>query len=374
MRRIFPLLLIAALALYYYWRSGTGYSGPTGRQPAVTFEKVSLDSGRGNLVAIQPFMYPQDYASAKAFEDKLDHYFRIAQQRGTFNAKTIVALPEYLGTWLVALDEKSSVYSSRSVTEAFTTLVLRHPLNFLWHYFLSDEPDRDKAALFRVKSTEMAEAYQAVFRSLASQYRVTVVAGSVVLPGPEVVNGQLRVNRNDRLYNVSAVFRPDGSIDPMLVKKVFPIVEEQGFVNAGSADELPVFETPAGRLGVLVCADSWYPEPYSALKNRGADLLVVPSYSSPDSLWSTDWKGYNGAPFPADVDRSDVGRISEGEAWKKYAIGKRSGEAGIQNGINVFLRGSLWDLGSDGHTLYVRRGVLGEHPAPTGASIVCLWL
>lgn len=27
-------------------------------------------------------------------------------------------------------------------------------------------------------------------------------------------------------------------------------------------DDIPVFDTPVGKLGVLVCADSWYPEAY----------------------------------------------------------------------------------------------------------------
>lgn len=34
-------------------------------------------------------------------------------------------------------------------------------------------------------------------------------------------------------------------------------------------EDLPVFETPVGKLAVLICADSWFPEQYKALKEKG---------------------------------------------------------------------------------------------------------
>jgi predicted amidohydrolase len=47
--------------------------------------------------------------------------------------------------------------------------------------------------------------------------------------------------------------------------------------------ELPVFETPLGRIGVLICYDAWFPEAARTLALRGADLLCVPA-NAPD-----DW-------------------------------------------------------------------------------------
>lgn len=47
--------------------------------------------------------------------------------------------------------------------------------------------------------------------------------------------------------------------------------------------DLPVFETPLGRIGVLICYDAWFPEAARSLALRGADLLCVPA-NAPD-----DW-------------------------------------------------------------------------------------
>lgn len=48
-------------------------------------------------------------------------------------------------------------------------------------------------------------------------------------------------------------------------------------------NELPVFETPLGTLGLLVCYDAWFPEAVRTLAMRGAELLCVPA-NAPD-----DW-------------------------------------------------------------------------------------
>ena len=47
--------------------------------------------------------------------------------------------------------------------------------------------------------------------------------------------------------------------------------------------ELPVFDTPLGRIGLLVCYDAWFPEAARTLVVKGAQILCVPS-NAPD-----DW-------------------------------------------------------------------------------------
>jgi len=47
--------------------------------------------------------------------------------------------------------------------------------------------------------------------------------------------------------------------------------------------ELPVFDTPLGRIGLLVCYDAWFPEAARTLAVNGAKMLCVPS-NAPD-----DW-------------------------------------------------------------------------------------
>jgi hypothetical protein len=52
----------------------------------------------------------------------------------------------------------------------------------------------------------------------------------------------------------------------------------------------------------------------------------------------------------------------------------RGVRAGIRHGINVFLRGELWDLGSDGHTLTIRDGAVLQADHVSSATIVNSWL
>jgi N-carbamoylputrescine amidase len=47
--------------------------------------------------------------------------------------------------------------------------------------------------------------------------------------------------------------------------------------------ELPVFDTPLGRIGLLVCYDAWFPEAARTLALKGAQMICIPS-NAPD-----DW-------------------------------------------------------------------------------------
>ena len=322
--------------------------------------EYGADAQRGNLLGIQPFMVPADYTSADTFCAKIDGYLGMVSRRGWLGERTIVVLPEYIGTWLVSAGEGERVYRAETIARAMQALVLSHPLRFAGALPRSRSKDVVKGALFRMQAVRMAEIYHAVFSGLARKHRVTIVAGSIVLPSPEVKSGRLVVGRG-ALHNVSVVYGPNGLAYEDVVRKVFPIQAELPFTAPGSVSELPVFDTPAGRLGVLICADSWYPAPYETIVERRAEIVAVPSYLAPGGVWEQPWRGHDGAPAPVDVDARDVGRIAEGSAWLKYALAGRLAGARIEHGINVFLHGDLWDLGSDGHTIVVRAGtVLGD--------------
>ncbi len=347
-----------------------------GEQPPLYLREmveIGPPDGAANLLGIQPYMLPRDYASKEAFHQKLSGYLQAAARRGWLHANTIAVFPEYIGTWLVALNERPGVYSAASVATAMRHLIAKHPLRFLWTLLHSPAQNRVKDALFRVKAPRMARVYQEVFSSLAVEFGMTIVAGSILLPSPQVAGQELRAGRGP-LYNVSFLFHADGRIDPQMVKKAYPITAELPFTASEPCSRLPVFHTPAGRLGVLICADSWYPDTYATLKSKGAEMIVVPSYLAPDGAWNRLWPGYDGAPAPADVAMADVGQITEGEAWLKYALAGRMRSAGVQWGLNVFLRGKLWDLGADGRMVAVAGAQPFRSQEPDGAALLNLWL
>ncbi len=222
------------------------------------------NTGRGNLLGIQPYMVLADYTSQEAFYARLDHYMQLAGQKGWLGERTVAVWPEYLGTWLVAVGEPASILRAPTITAAMRSLALPHPLAFAAGFLSAREKDKAVASIFRLKVRAVSRAYQFAFSRLAQRYRVTLVAGSIVLPSPRVVGGEVAAGAGP-LYNVSAVYRPDGSAYPILACKAFPISDEFNFVSSAPHDGAPVYDTPAGRLGVLVCADAWQPSSYEPL-------------------------------------------------------------------------------------------------------------
>lgn len=340
---------------------------------AVSLLESGQDTGCGNLLGIQPWMVAADYASQSSFRDKLASYLEIASDHGWLGPLTIVVWPEYIGTWLAVAETAVAAIRARTLTGAMRALAIRHLPGLLRALFVTPERDRLAGAIFRARAQAMAQHYQAVFSGLAREYAVTMVAGSTVLPAPKVVDGSVSAG-DGPLHGTTAVFGPDGRAYSDLVCKAFPIGSELSFMTPGSLEDLPAFDTPAGRLGVLICADSWYPASYRRLEALGVALVAVPSYIAIAGAWGSPWRGYDGAQAPDDVDPADVGRLTEGQAWRKYALSGRMAGSGARAGINVFLSGSLWDLGAEGGSSMIRATDPLLQAPSGGAALLNLWL
>ena len=340
-----------------------------------TMHQLGSDRGRGNLLGIEPFMIAQDYACEESFFKKLNGYLLTAQREKCLSEKTIVLFPEHIGTWLVLAGERPIIFRAASLQVAERVMVVRHLLPFLSHLIRSKEKGRMEAALFRMKAPQAAEIYQNVFSRLAREYSATIVAGSIILPVSRIEGCRL-VLQGGALYNTSVVFGSDGKPDPSLIHKAFPTADELPFTAPATPRDIPSFDTAAGRLGVLICADSWFPQAHAVLNEQEIELLAVPSYSALGmQKWKELWFGYDGWETPPDVDANDVGRITEAQAWNKYALAGRIRSSGATYGMNVFLRGKLWeqDLGGGPATLVRGQDVFIEGQTQK-AAILSLWL
>jgi len=49
-------------------------------------------------------------------------------------------------------------------------------------------------------------------------------------------------------------------------------------------DDFPVWETPLATIGIMICADRWWPETARTLKVRGAGIIMNPTYG----MWHLD--------------------------------------------------------------------------------------
>ncbi|MDA7085863.1 hydrolase [Pseudomonas sp. SA3-5] len=166
---------------------------------------------RGNLLLIRPQLYPMDYQSPAHLRLKLAAALDKARDAGLLGPDTLVALPEHIGTWLLARGEKVEFYQARSRREVRDWLLLGNPLLAIKALLLNLDAERLDEALLRMKAKQMAEDYQQLFAGLAREYQVTLLAGSILLPEPHVEDGRLHSGAGP-LRNLSLVFSPQGTI------------------------------------------------------------------------------------------------------------------------------------------------------------------
>lgn len=354
--------LILTLFVYLIW-SSYGRNHPL-EEPETFISNLQIinpsDSLERVVIGIQPFMVPSDYFSQTVFKQKIRGYFSAAKNEGMFYDKaSIVLLPEFIGTWLVIEGEKHTLATKETLQEAMTVMVVSNLSEFALGAIKSGaEEDMAAASIFRMKAKKMASSYFQTFSELAQEYDTYIVAGSIVLPGPKIYDGQLVVDLYEPLYNTSFIFGPDGKIIGEPIIKAFPIETEKTFITGKKPDSYPTFDLPIGKTSVLVCADSWFPDVYKTVKSNRSELILVPSYCTGEGTMNTLWKGYSGYDEPKSTDLNDIGKITEREAWEKYALPGQIKYTSAQTGMNVFLRGELWDLGTDGQPLVVQNGEL----------------
>ncbi|NVJ85290.1 MAG: carbon-nitrogen hydrolase [Algoriphagus sp.] len=360
LRRFAVSSILLIIFLWLIWSfAGRSYQMEPSEIYLDLIEEVNpSDSLHRNLVGIQPFMEARDYLDLEIFYRKMELYLDAAKKSQLINSNTLVLFPEYLGTWLVLEGEKHVLAEKETIDEAMTTLVLSNIIDFGINYLQSHEDDRAAGTLFRMKARSMAKDYYFTFSQLAVQFNCYIAAGSIILPDPYVVDGELFINKQGPLYNASFIFGPDGKIIGNPILKAFPIESEIPFVSSESVEKIPAFDLPMGKTSLFICADSWYPEPYQTADQSQSEIILVPSYLTGENGMKNLWQGYNGAPAPVDTDLNDIESISEWEAWNKYALPGRITQTNARIGLNVFLRGNLWDLGADGQPM----AVLNGHP------------
>ncbi|MCS7297297.1 MAG: nitrilase-related carbon-nitrogen hydrolase [Bacteroidia bacterium] len=361
------LVGLGMIGLYAWLFRPLRCASPTFPPPPSIVQLGDPEGAEVALVGLQPELEPADYSCAERLMTKLSAYLDSARRSGCLPESSIVVFPEYIGSWLVLLGEPIPTYRAQTLQGALTWAALNHLLHFGREWVIArQEGWKNPAAVaaFRLKAPQMAQAFHRIFSTLAYQYRVFIVAGSIVLPGAEVRGDSVLVDSSAPLENVSFFYLPNGRPDAQVVRKAFPTVEELGFTQPAREEKLPVYETPFGRLGILICADSWFPQSYSALGK--VDILAVPSYLMGDSCWNRPWKGYSGWEAPENIHSTD---LTEGQAWLTYGVGGRLPQHdSTAIGLNVFLRGRFWDVGSDGKAIVVTRG----STETVDASIVCL--
>lgn len=104
--------------------------------------------------------------------------------------------------------------------------------------------------------------YVEMFTRFASDYGLYIIGGS----HPVVVDGELR--------NVAHLFTPAGGVHTQ--EKIHISSVERRYYEVLPGDRLRVFETPLGRIGILISYDIEFPELTRLLALHGVEILFVP--------------------------------------------------------------------------------------------------
>ncbi len=127
------------------------------------------------------------------------------------------------------------------------------------------------SANFPKKAFDKDSKYYQAIQNIAKDTGKYLIAGSV----PE--------KENDKIYNTSFSFNPDGvEIARHRKTHLFDIdvkggqyFKESDTLSAGK--DITIFDTPFARVGVIICYDIRFPEFSRLLVDKGAEIIVVPA-------------------------------------------------------------------------------------------------
>ena len=100
------------------------------------------------------------------------------------------------------------------------------------------------------------------FSELAISYNINIITGS------------MPVIKNDLLYNIGYLCKRDGTVEHYEKLHVTP--DEAKVWGMQGGNELKAFDTDCGKIGVLICYDSEFPELSRLLADEGMDILFIP--------------------------------------------------------------------------------------------------
>lgn len=112
------------------------------------------------------------------------------------------------------------------------------------------------------KLAEMTGEIVDKIQQFAVSYNVNIIAGS------------MPVMENGKLYNTSYLCHRNGKLDTY--SKIHITPNEFKYYGMVGGDEIGVFETDCGKVGLLICYDVEFPELSRILASQGMDILFVP--------------------------------------------------------------------------------------------------
>lgn len=115
------------------------------------------------------------------------------------------------------------------------------------------------------------ETYLKKYQDLAKECNISLVPGTIV----ELHDAG---TKDERLLNVAYFIENTGNIIGKYVKKNLWGDIERLHLTSSSMDPHPVFDTPLGKVGMLICWDLAFPEAFREMISQGAKIIIIPTF------------------------------------------------------------------------------------------------
>lgn len=115
------------------------------------------------------------------------------------------------------------------------------------------------------------EKYLNNYIALAKACKINIVPGTIV----ELHNAG---TEEEILLNVAYFIDASGSIAGRYQKKNLWGDIERLHLTSSSSDPHPVFDTPLGKVGMLICWDLAFPEAFREMIVQGAKMIIIPTF------------------------------------------------------------------------------------------------
>ena len=111
--------------------------------------------------------------------------------------------------------------------------------------------------------------YTPLFRERMSQMAIEYNAN--------IITGSMPLAEDGHIYNVSYLCHRSGKIDEQKKIHITPHEKKDWVIQGG--DKISVFETDAGKVGILICYDVEFPELGRLMAKQGLEILFVPFWT-----------------------------------------------------------------------------------------------
>jgi predicted amidohydrolase len=283
-----------------------------------------------NIAAVQYKLKVEDYRSRVTFQNRINSIMEDIKSRVDSSIPLMVVFPEDIGTPILLYNSYEIMNKKYSFADALQSLissnlapVLKYKLRFGISFI---------RALVLSQSIRMEKEYKAAFSIAAKKYNAYIVAGSITLPDIKLKANKPHVSKRN-VYNISYFFDPDGNVIGKQKKvHLVDFENKSGFdLSEGSLDEIKVFNTPFGNVGIAICLDGFREDVLDKLYKNEADILVQPSANNGE--WSK-WQQ---------------------EDWLKGAYNSVHNKKLFKYAINPMMNGNIFGLNFEGQSSIISR-------------------